>query len=1022
MARPAFRSLPQLLRLVDWRAVRMASVVIIASLALIVPFGAAGADDRLLARDRFDRSTASGWRAADTGGRYTHPTQTDDFKVDNGEGSVVLRRPGAGRVAALESVAARNANMRFRVASDRRATGEGQIVTSVLRSSEDGGEYRVQLRFAADGKVWLSVARYRNGNVRSIGAEQRVQGLPHAPGRWIWFRSRVRGTNPTTIEASAWTHGTAQPKPWSLSVTDASDVEAAGSVAVKASLPSSATNAPIRMSFDDLRVHRAGGRSGDSPTPDPTDPGPTPSPTPSPTPTPAPTGTPAPTATPSPTAPPAVVALDTFDRQVSGGWGRADVGDQYGILGPTADFNVDGRVGNLRMSAAGNTRSAALSSATARDVDLSFMVATDRTTVVGSQYAYGVARRVASGTEYRLKIRFSPSGAAYIQATRVVSGVETSLGAEVRVPAADHSPGRFVRVRGQVSGRSPVSLRMRAWRAGTAEPTTWAYQVQDTTPALETAGAVGLMAYISATTTNAPISFAFDEFRATAPHSGSLPPVDPTPTPTPTPSPTPPAPTPTPTSTPSPTPTPTPPAPTPTPTPTLTPTPTPTPSPLPADAYVVSTSGSDADPGTAARPWRTLQKAADAAPVGATVFVREGSYAGFTMRRSGTASAPISFERYPGDARPVVDGTIGDRMDVVKFSNVRHIRFVGFVVQNAQGGTFSGSGIRTENGASDILISDSLIRDNQSFGVITHSSDRITVRDNELTGNAAAVYVSYRGEGTRILDNRVHHNDRMLRNTPRDVAGNDDSGAVGLGFHKSSGAVLVRGNDIWGNRAPSYDYTWDGSAFEFYGASNVTLTDNRAWDNENILETGTDGSSGLECRNNVMTRNVAWGGTTAGRSFGMFLRCATNMLVANNTFYHMDGFIFSLGADSGNYSSNVNGMRIINNVLVQDTGKVYGIEGALPASVVIDNNLVRSNGYVATIRHGGSTTSLQQFRDWTGFEQNGLGADPRFMDAAGRDFQLRADSPAIDRGVMLPGVTDTHSGAAPDLGRFERPD
>lgn len=426
--------------------------------------------------------------------------------------------------------------------------------------------------------------------------------------------------------------------------------------------------------------------------------------------------------------------------------------------------------------------------------------------------------------------------------------------------------------------------------------------------------------------------------------------------------------------------------------------------------------------GSAARPWRTLQKAADAAPAGATVYVREGTYAGFTMRRSGTASAPISFEGHPGDARPVIDGLVDGRVDVIKLSNVRYIRLVGLVVQNSQGGPFSGSGIRTENGTSDILISDSLIRNNQSFGVITHTSYRITIRDSELTGNAAAVYVSYGGEGTRILDNLVHDNDRMIRNTPRSVAANDDSGAVGIGFHKSSGAVLVRGNDIWGNRAASYDYGWDGSAFEFYGASNVTLTDNRAWDNENILETGTDGTSGLECRNNVMTRNVAWGGTTSGRSFGMFLRCATNMLVANNTFYRMDGFIFSLGADSGNYSSNVNGMRIVNNVLVQDTGKIYGIEGALPSSVVIDNNLVRTNGYVATIRGGGSTTSLSQFRSWTGFEQNGLDADPGLVDAGAEDFRLRADSPAVDRGMMLPGVTDTYSGTAPDLGRFERLD
>ena len=79
---------------------------------------------------------------------------------------------------------------------------------------------------------------------------------------------------------------------------------------------------------------------------------------------------------------------------------------------------------------------------------------------------------------------------------------------------------------------------------------------------------------------------------------------------------------------------------------------------------------------------------------------------------------------------------------------------------------------------------------------------------------------------------------------------------------RSTGHVLASGNRVWGNRAPSYDYGWDGSAFEIYGASNVTITDNVAWDNENVLETGTD-KSGPACSGNVFARNVAYGGTTA---------------------------------------------------------------------------------------------------------------------------------------------------------------
>jgi parallel beta-helix repeat protein len=66
--------------------------------------------------------------------------------------------------------------------------------------------------------------------------------------------------------------------------------------------------------------------------------------------------------------------------------------------------------------------------------------------------------------------------------------------------------------------------------------------------------------------------------------------------------------------------------------------------------YYVSTGGVDANPGTLAAPFRTIQKAANAAIAGDTVLVRAGTYRE-TVRvpRSGTAAAPITFQAYPGE-------------------------------------------------------------------------------------------------------------------------------------------------------------------------------------------------------------------------------------------------------------------------------------------------------------------------------------------------------------------------------------
>jgi len=433
----------------------------------------------------------------------------------------------------------------------------------------------------------------------------------------------------------------------------------------------------------------------------------------------------------------------------------------------------------------------------------------------------------------------------------------------------------------------------------------------------------------------------------------------------------------------------------------------------------VATSGSDTNSGTATSPWKTLSKAANTALPGDVVCVRAGSHAGFTMTRSGTASAPIQFVGYPGDSRPVIDGTIGLRADVVRFSGNGYISLTGFIVQNAQGGAFYGSGIKTDSTAHHITITDNIIRENQSFGIYPHASRHLTITNNDIYGNAAGIYVSWDGEGTVIANNDIHNTDRMIRNT---VGGNDDAGGDAIVFHKGAGKVLVENNRMWANRATSYDYAWDGGALSIYGASNITFRKNTMWDNENILETGTDGTSGLSCSNNVFVHNVARGDLTVGRAFGLFVRCATDMLIAHNTITNV-AFGFSLGSDSATYSNSIDGLRIVNNVVSLQNGKVYGIEqtAPLPSTVVIDNNIEHSmTGDIASVRGVGTTKSLATFTSWTGFDRNGSQADPLFVNRTANDYRLQAGSPAIDRGSRLPGLNDGYSGGAPDAGRYER--
>ena len=162
----------------------------------------------------------------------------------------------------------------------------------------------------------------------------------------------------------------------------------------------------------------------------------------------------------------------------------------------------------------------------------------------------------------------------------------------------------------------------------------------------------------------------------------------------------------------------------------------------------------------------------------------------------------------------------------------------------------------------------------------------MTIENNDISEQAAGIQISYTAGGDAILNNLIHDNNRMIVNTTSPT--NDDHGANGVIFLETTGATLASGNELWGNRAPSHDYGYDGSAFEIYGASDVTITDNQMWNNKQVMETGTDGRA---CNNLTFTRNVAWSGTSvAGWARGVLIACASNSLIAFNT---LDGFDIS---------------------------------------------------------------------------------------------------------------------------------
>jgi len=195
--------------------------------------------------------------------------------------------------------------------------------------------------------------------------------------------------------------------------------------------------------------------------------------------------------------PPGTIAQDSFNRTVASGLGTADLGGPWSTSA-TSSFSVDGSTAQVVFPSGATTRWAWLPNVTAQDVDVTAAI----TASVASQGSWGqtgavVARRVATNTEYRARVRFASDGSIRLSIV-VLNGsfTETQIGNEVKIAGLTWSPSLAVAVRLHVSGVSPTTLQARAWAAGSTEPSTWAVSVTDATASLQTSGAVGIEGFV----------------------------------------------------------------------------------------------------------------------------------------------------------------------------------------------------------------------------------------------------------------------------------------------------------------------------------------------------------------------------------------------------------------------------------------------------------------------------------------------------------------------------------------------
>ena len=411
--------------------------------------------------------------------------------------------------------------------------------------------------------------------------------------------------------------------------------------------------------------------------------------------------------------------------------------------------------------------------------------------------------------------------------------------------------------------------------------------------------------------------------------------------------------------------------------------------------YYVSVGGNDEHPGTMEEPWRTVQKAADTAVAGNTVYIQAGSYhERVEVRNSGTAQNGITFSGYPGES-VTVDGTgieLHGREGVFVIAGREYVNVRGLRVTSSRA-----TGIMVRE-SRFVTVEDCYTHDTADSGIGVWRSADVVVKGNEVVkacnGGSQECITIAGSERVQVVENHVH--DR----------GEGPRGGEGIDAKDGCANVVIRGNHVHGTRLGIYVDAWKTHSHDIEVAQNIVH------DCEGCGFAVASERGGLvenvRFANNIAYRNRSAGIMVAGWNGG-WQHPIHNVQIINNTVYANGWEEHAWGGGIGVESSEARGIVIRNNICSQNR-EWQMMDQVGGGEVVIDHNLI--DGYRGHEKETRGNASVE--------------GSPLFADPDGADFRLRAGSPAVNAGSSEGAPTVDFAGnprpqgVAPDIGAFEQ--
>lgn len=442
--------------------------------------------------------------------------------------------------------------------------------------------------------------------------------------------------------------------------------------------------------------------------------------------------------------------------------------------------------------------------------------------------------------------------------------------------------------------------------------------------------------------------------------------------------------------------------------------------------YVSATLGADsrtaAEAKNPATPWKTIQKAANTIPGGATVLISGGTYnekVWIKRSCSGTLENRTVFKNKPGEVVIIDGGVINANANVTagnnnnrydanggisqfKVDGAKFLTIKGIKVQNAQWYAIS-----VENQADNTIIDSCSTFNSGASGIYVKTSNTIELKENNVQ---KACQITTRGGGGvigtqecitlgTVNDFKVHHNE-VSNSTVSGLAGGEGIDAKG---GSANGEIY---NNYVHDIVPLSIYIDAGSR----GSSNIRVYNNKILRADGFAVAGELGGHAdkiyfynniiRECRRSAFVFNIP--GEDLNGVANELVGKYTNIYVVNNTFYNnaqTSGFVGEIVSYSENPTNN--NLVIKNNIIHnKGTNAKFSIRFNQTTPFFIAGNLFYD--FIPAFNGANSYTTANLT------SADVLNLDPQFVNPATNNLALQPGSPAINKGVAitLPGSAE----------------